>query len=170
MWTVVAEFFVLGLFTFGGGMAMIPLFLEIVTKNQWFTEAQFSDFIAISQSTPGPIAINMATFAGYEEAWVAGGVIASIVIVLPGFVLSVALSNFLSLHRESGAVKAVMEAMKAAVLALMIYAIYILFGVSVGFVPVKLLMFFFALLLTFAVKLSIGVYLAIFAALGILFA
>lgn len=151
-------------------MAMIPLFLEIVTKNQWFTEAQFSDFIAISQSTPGPIAINMATFAGYEEAWVAGGVIASIVIVLPGFVLSVALSNFLSLHRESGAVKAVMEAMKAAVLALMIYAIYILFGVSVGFVPVKLLMFSLALLLTFSAKLSIGAYLAIFAVLGILFA
>lgn len=169
MLTVVYEFFLLGIFTFGGGMAMIPLFLEIVTRNQWFTEAQFSNFIAISQSTPGPIAINMATFVGWGEAGFLGGAAASVVIVIPGFILSVALSKFLAANKASGALRSVMEAMKAAVLALMVYAVYVLFGASVGFDAVKFVIFAAAVCVTFAVKMPIGIYLSICAALGMIF-
>ena len=74
------EFLKIGAFTFGGGLAMIPLLRSIVITNGWLTEGQFTDLIAISQSTPGPIAINMATFIGFKEYGVWGAIAASIVI------------------------------------------------------------------------------------------
>lgn len=167
MLTVIREFFLLGLLTFGGGMAMIPLFLDIATRNAWLTEAQFSNFVAISQSTPGPIAINMATFIGFiEQGWV-GSIVASVVIIAPGFFLSIGLSRFLIQNKDSKRIKQVISTMKAAVLALLVYAIYVLARGSIfGGGPWEYGIFVLALLLTFCFKIPIAFYLGIFAVFG----
>ena len=71
-------FFLIGLFTFGGGAAMLSLIqTQVVTKYAWLTEAQFTDIVAISQCTPGPIGINCATYTGYEVAGIAGSALAT---------------------------------------------------------------------------------------------
>ena len=83
-----ATFFVIGLFTFGGGAAMLSLIqTQVVTKFGWLTEAQFTDIVAISQCTPGPIGVNCATYTGYEVAGVAGSVLATFALVLPSFII-----------------------------------------------------------------------------------
>ena len=85
-------FFKIGLFTFGGGYAMIPLITEEVTNKGWLDFAQIFDFIAISESTPGPFAINIATFVGYTQGtdfWtgLSGAIMATIGVILPSFII-----------------------------------------------------------------------------------
>ena len=83
MMLLLFEFFKIGLFTYGGGLAMIPLLRDIAVRNTWLTDLQFADLIAISQSTPGPIAINMATFIGFKEQGIVGSILASLILILP---------------------------------------------------------------------------------------
>ena len=89
------EFFKIGLFTFGGGYAMIPLIKEVVLKYEWLTEAQLIDFIGVCESTPGPIAINMATFVGSSQAGIAGAAIATLGVVLPSFIIILLVASIL---------------------------------------------------------------------------
>ena len=90
------EFFKVGLFTYGGGLAMLPLFQHMVVSNGWMSQQMFVDMIAISQSTPGPIAINMATFVGFNRYGVLGAVLASFILVVPGVTFSLLVSIFLN--------------------------------------------------------------------------
>ena len=85
--TLFLEFFKIGLFTFGGGYAMIPLVKELVLKYNWLTETEFYDFLGLCESTPGPIAVNMATYVGYEKGDVLGSVLATFGVVLPSFLI-----------------------------------------------------------------------------------
>ena len=81
-------FFKLGLFTFGGGYAMIPSLKEIVVeKKKWLSEEEMLEILAISESTPGPIAINMATFIGYRQKKVLGSVLSTLGVVLPSLII-----------------------------------------------------------------------------------
>ncbi len=173
MWTVLKEFFLMGLLTFGGGMAMIPLFLDIALRHRWLTELEFSNLIAISQSTPGPIAINMATFIGYLEYGVWGSLVASFVLVLPGFFLAIFLSKLLKKYKDSRYFKTVLSTMKSAVLALLVYAVYILMRFSMMADDVKWYVtipaFVLALFLTFKTKIKLVYYLPLFAVIGVLF-
>ena len=81
------EFFKAGLFAIGGGLATLPFLYDIADKYTWFDEAMLSDMIAISESTPGPIAINTATFIGYQKAGVWGSAAATFGVVLPSFLI-----------------------------------------------------------------------------------
>ncbi|NLV89566.1 MAG: chromate transporter, partial [Tissierellia bacterium] len=82
------SFFKIGAFSFGGGYAMLPLIKEeIIDVHGWLTNTEFIDIIAISEMTPGPIAINSATFLGYKVAGVLGSVVATIAVVLPSFIV-----------------------------------------------------------------------------------
>lgn len=81
------SFFKIGLFTVGGGYAMIPLIQQIVLEKNWLTELQTIDFIGISESTPGPFAINMATFVGMQVKGILGALSATIGVVLPSFII-----------------------------------------------------------------------------------
>jgi len=88
------EFIKIGAFTFGGGYAMIPLIERgIVTKYHWLTMEQFTDLIAIAEMTPGPIAINSATFVGYKVAKFWGAVVATMGVVLPSFLIIWAIAS-----------------------------------------------------------------------------
>ncbi len=85
-------FFLIGLFNFGGGGAMISLIqTQVVTMRGWISEGAFTDIVAISQSTPGPIGINCATYVGFEVGGVAGSAVATLAVVLPSFLIFLAL-------------------------------------------------------------------------------
>ena len=106
------EFFKIGLFTFGGGYAMIALLEhEFVTKKKWLEKEEFLDMAAVAESTPGPIAINAATYIGYRTAGVAGSVLATAAVCIPSFVIiyviSLFLDAFLSLKLVSYAFKGI---------------------------------------------------------------
>lgn len=81
------EFFKIGLFSFGGGYGMLPLMEETVVGHNWITTEQFFDFVGVAESTPGPIAINMATFIGASQAGILGSVLATLGVVLPSFII-----------------------------------------------------------------------------------
>lgn len=81
------EFFKIGLFSFGGGYGMLPLMEETVVGRQWITSPQFFDFVGVAESTPGPIAINMATFIGASQAGILGSFLATLGVVMPSFIV-----------------------------------------------------------------------------------
>lgn len=112
------EYIKIGALTYGGGLAMIPILRDVSITHQWLTDGQFTDLIAISQSTPGPIAINMATYIGYREFNLAGAIWASISIVLPSFLLAILLGKFLLKYSHEKGVKAAFVGLKAAVIGL----------------------------------------------------
>ena len=86
-WTLFYEFFKIGLFTIGGGYAMIPLIEEVTVGNGWITTNELLNMIAISESTPGPFAINMATFVGYNQGGVLGAFMTNLGVALPSFLI-----------------------------------------------------------------------------------
>lgn len=116
-------FFKIGAFTFGGGYAMIPLIQrETVETRKWISDEDILEIVAIAESTPGPIAINSATFVGYKVAGVLGAACATFGTVLPAFVIIMIISSIL---REFGDIKAVQYAfdgIRAGVLALLVKA------------------------------------------------
>ncbi len=109
-------FFKIGLFTFGGGYAMIAGVRENVVENKkWLTEEEFFEIIAISESTPGPIAINMATFVGYRKKGILGSVLATLGVVLPSLVIIYVISLFFDKFLENKIVEKAFVGIKCAV-------------------------------------------------------
>ena len=95
IWTLFGTFLKIGAFTFGGGYAMIPLIQkEVVEKRNWITNEDVLDIIAIAESTPGPVAINSATYLGYKLAGVPGAAVATVAVSLPSFGIIYAISLF----------------------------------------------------------------------------
>ena len=116
-------FFRIGLFTFGGGYAMIPLMQrETVEKHKWINDDDILEVIAIAESTPGPIAINSATFIGYKVAGVWGAACATLGTVLPSFIIILIISFFLRQFQDIKAVQYAFNGIRAGVLALVIKA------------------------------------------------
>lgn len=111
-------FFKIGAFTFGGGYAMLPLMQQEVLANGWLTEEQIINFIAVSESTPGPFAINMATYIGAETAGFLGSVCCTLGVVLPSFIIILLVARFFMAFKDNKWVKAVMSGLKPAVVGL----------------------------------------------------
>ncbi len=111
-------FFKIGLFTFGGGYAMLPLIQEEVLAKNWSTNSELLDFIAVSESTPGPFAINIATFLGSEMSGVLGSVCATLGVVLPSFIVILIVAQFFEKFKNNGIVKGCMSGLKPAVIGL----------------------------------------------------
>ena len=125
LWQLFVTFFKIGAFTFGGGYAMIPLIQkEAVEKRQWVTDDDILEIIAIAESTPGPIAINSATFVGYRTCGVLGAACATFGVVLPSFVIILAISYVLNEFREIVAVQYAFNGIRAGVLALLFKALW----------------------------------------------
>ncbi len=109
-------FMKIGLFTFGGGYAMIPVISSIcVEQKKWISHDEMMDITVIAESTPGPMAINCATFVGYRQAGLAGSVVATFGIVLPSFAVIYAISRFLDHFLEITAVASAFKGIKIAV-------------------------------------------------------
>ena len=125
LWVLFTVFFKIGAFTFGGGYAMIPLIeREVVEKRGWITSQDMLDIIAIAESTPGPIAINSATFVGYKTAGVFGAAGATLGVVLQSFAIISVISFVLAEFREVEAVQFAFGGIRAGVLALIIKALW----------------------------------------------
>lgn len=117
-------FFKIGAFTFGGGYAMIPLIQrEAVEKRGWVTDRDILDIVAVAESTPGPIAINAATFVGYRVAGYPGAACATLGVVLPSFGIIALLSHALELVGDNLTVQYAFRGIRAGVLALIIKAL-----------------------------------------------
>ena len=114
------EFFKIGLFTFGGGYAMIPLIKDAVITNSWITEEAFTKFIGVCESTPGPVAINMATYIGKEVGGVFGSVCATIGVVLPSFIIIILVATILSKIITNKYLKRFIEGLKPVIMALIL--------------------------------------------------
>ena len=126
-------FFQIGLFGFGGGYAMLQG--EVVTGHQWISSGEFTDIVAISQMTPGPIGINSATYvgytaainAGYSHVWgILGSVTATFAVVLPSFILMIAISKFFLRYQKHPMVEAVFKGLRPAVVGLLAAAALVL--------------------------------------------
>lgn len=116
-------FLKIGTFSFGGGYAMLPFIqAEIVENNNWISINEFLDIIGISQMTPGPVAINSATFVGYKLSGIIGSVVATLGVVTTSFILVAIISKMLEKFKESKAIKAALLGMRPILIALIIKA------------------------------------------------
>lgn len=120
-------FFKIGAFTFGGGYAMLPLIRQEVLSHQWMGMEDLVNFIAVSESTPGPLAVNLSTYVGAETAGFFGAVCASLGVVLPSFVIILAVAKCYEAFQKSAIVQGCMSGLRPAVVGMIAAAI-----VSVG--------------------------------------
>lgn len=112
------EFFKTGLFAVGGGLATIPFLQDIARRTGWFTAADLSTMIAVSESTPGPIGVNTATYAGFHAAGVPGAVVATLGLVSPSLIIILIIAGVLEKFRALTAVEDVFSGLRPASTAL----------------------------------------------------
>ena len=108
------EFFKTGLFAVGGGLATIPFLTAMTEKYDWFTAQQLADMIAVAESTPGPIGVNTATFAGFRAAGIPGAVIATFGLVLPSFLIILAIAGALQKYKSNPLVQNAFSGLRPA--------------------------------------------------------
>lgn len=175
------EFFKTGLFAVGGGLATIPFLQNMSEKYpHWFTSAELTDMIAVAESTPGPIGINMATFAGYRVGGVFGAVCATLAIILPSYIIICIVSRILTKFAQNklvtGSFKGIRPAVPGLILAAVVPLAYAAMFIpsevfSVSSVRIDALLLFASVFAGFSVfkKVHPLVFIFIGAAVGIIF-
>ena len=117
-------FFKLGAFTIGGGIAMLPLLQNtLINEKEWFTKEEFVDIVAVCQSLPGVVAINMATYVGYKKKGLIGSVVSTLGVTIPSFVLILIIANGITALGDNGAVMGAMAGLRAAALGMVVVAV-----------------------------------------------
>lgn len=106
------EFFHIGLFSFGGGYATLPFLYHIADVQKWYTTQQLTDMIAVSSITPGPVGVNVATFAGYTTSGILGSLVATTSVILPSFILIIIISKLLEQFKHNKYVQSVIRILK----------------------------------------------------------
>ncbi|MDO4482129.1 MAG: chromate transporter [Bacillota bacterium] len=120
--TLFIEFFKIGLFAVGGGLATVPFLYDLADKYDWITPEMISDMIAVAESTPGPIGINTATYVGFNAGGVPGSIIASLSLVLPSFIIILMISRVITKFQTNPYVISVFSTLRPAVTALILAA------------------------------------------------
>ncbi len=118
--TLFWNFLMIGTLSFGGGYGMISLVREVVLGHGWLTESEFLSFIAVSESTPGPLAVNMATFIGSSQAGLPGALVATLGVVLPSFVIILLVAAVLCSVLRYAGVQAVLDGVRPCVVAMIL--------------------------------------------------
>ena len=121
-------FLKIGLFTIGGGYAMLPMIREEVSSHGWLSQSELIDFIAVSESTPGPFAVNIATFVGTRTGGIFGGLCATLGVVLPSFVIILIVAKCYERFKSNKLVVGAMNGLKPAVVGLIAAALLSLSG------------------------------------------
>ena len=124
------EFAKIGLFAIGGGMATIPFLQRLSATTGWFDADFITEMIAISESTPGPIGINMATYVGYEVAGLAGSIIASLALALPSVLIATLVAKSIQKYADNKYVKSAFYGIRPAVIAMIVNAAFIVINTS----------------------------------------
>jgi len=175
------EFFITGLFMFGGGLAAIPFLKQMGESTGWFTTLELMDMIAVSEATPGPIGVNMATYAGYTAAGIPGGIIATIGLLMPSLIITLIIARLLLRFRENTYVEYALYGLRPASLGLIAAAgmtvfSLVIFGIELRdmgdtlytFIDIEAFIFALVLLIvTNVTKYHPVVYLALSAFVGI---
>ena len=128
--TLFWEFFKIGLFAVGGGPATLPFLMDLTKSHDWFTMTELTNMIAISESTPGPLGLNMATYAGVETMGIWGGLVASLGLATPSVIIIILIAKFLENFNENPIVKSAMFGIKPAVCGIIAAAVLDLCYVS----------------------------------------
>lgn len=116
------EFFKIGLFAIGGGLVTVPFLFDLADRYSWFTAKELADMIAVSESTPGPLGVNMATFAGYHAAGIGGGIIATLGLVTPSVIVIILIAKLMARYSCNVRVQHLLEGIRPAVIALILFA------------------------------------------------
>ena len=131
-WELCRAFFRVGILTFGGGYAMLPILRrEVIETHSWCSDEELMDYYAIGQCTPGIIAVNTATFIGYRQAGILGGIAATFSLTLPSFIIILIIAAVLQNFADLAVVKNAFAGIRAAVVALVLGAVIKLFKSSV---------------------------------------
>ena len=178
--TVCYEFLKTGLFAVGGGLATLPFLTDMQQKYQWFTAKELANMIAVSESTPGPIGVNMSTYVGYANLGIPGALMATLSLVFPSLVVIMIIARFLDKYQENSLVQNMFSFMRPAVSGLIAAAGFSVLRIalfkdaetllgSVDWISVAL----FAILLTLAQtkrlkKIHPAAYIAVGALAGVL--
>lgn len=178
------EFFKIGLFTFGGGYAMIPLVKETAVDKGWLLLEEFNAMIGVCESTPGPVAVNMATYIGSIQGGILGSICATLGVVLPSFLIILLIASVLKRFSENKIFKNFIKGVKPVVTALILSTGIILLAGCIGFnidtiefsfnivttiVFVLIVALYFIITKVFKKKLSSILIILISAGLGIIF-
>ena len=174
------EFFQTGLFAVGGGMATLPFLYDISDRTAWFTHQDLADMIAVSESTPGPIGVNMATYAGYITAGIPGTVTATIGLITPSVIVILIVAAFLSKFHENkyvlGAFYGLRPASSAMITAAgLILARVVFFGgnfsnpINIKAIILAVILLAFTNIITFTKKLHPVIWIIFSAIVGIIF-
>lgn len=124
-WQLFRSFFRIGMFTLGGGYAMLPLIQrEVVEKRQWVDSKEFIELLALAQTAPGPMAVNAAVFVGYKRKGLAGSLVATLGITLPSFLIILIIAMYLVGFRENHYVESFFKGIRPAVVALIAAPLY----------------------------------------------
>ncbi len=124
------EFFKTGLLAIGGGLATLPFLKEIAQTYSWFSVSQLTDMIAISESTPGPIGVNMSTYAGFHAAGIPGAIVSTLALVLPSYIIILIVSRFMEKFRNSPLVNNIFYGIRPATAGLIAGAMFEVFVLS----------------------------------------
>jgi len=173
-------FFKISLFTFGGGYAMLPLIQEEVISLGWIEHETLINFIAISESTPGPFAINLSTYIGFEMGGLFGAICSTLGIVLPSFIIILIITKFYKKFRKNGIVRNIMNGLNPCVVGLIAssaislsLAVFIPNGLSISLLKdlnlyISIAIFLLSILLSFK-KVNPILIICISAIIGIFF-
>lgn len=168
-------FFKIGLFTFGGGYAMLPLIQDAVFSKNWIGSEELINFIAVSESTPGPFAINMATYVGTEMAGMFGAACSTLGVVVPSFVIILIVAKFYEKFKTNKYVKGAMTGLKPAVVGLigaavvsMAKTVFLSSGLNIDFLFIMSIAIFLLMLILAFKKVHPIVLIIASAAIGII--
>lgn len=161
------EFFKIGLFSVGGGYATMPFLYHIVNDYGWYSAKQLSDMIAVSVITPGPVGVNVATFAGFQTAGISGGIFATLALVLPSYIMVIKISEMMTKYKDNFWTNAILDSLKPAGCGLLTVVGINFFKEYVQNVY-ALLLFIFLFLLSFKFKKNPIYYFVIAGLIGIL--
>ena len=120
LWELFYVFFFIGLFTIGGGYAMIPMIKDEVVARGWMTMEELLNFFAIAESTPGPFAVNTATMVGFSQAGIVGAIVATLSVVLPSFIIILIIAKYITNFLKYKQVKWALDGVKPIVVGLII--------------------------------------------------
>ena len=162
------EFFKVGLFAIGGGLVTVPFLFDLSEKYSWFTAKELADMIAVSESTPGPLGVNMATFAGFRAAGIPGGIVATLGLVFPSLVVMILIAKMMDKYSCNTRVQRALDGIRPAVIALILSAGIEIARMAVVDLKAVIALVVFLLVIHFGKREPIF-YLALSAVAGIVF-
>lgn len=162
------EFFKIGLFAIGGGLVTIPFLFDLSEQYHWFSTTELADMIAISQSTPGPIGINMATYVGFKTAGIVGAIIATLSLISPAIIVIYFVQKMLDKWATNVYVTNILSAVRPAVMALILFAGLDVAETAIFDYKTAGLLAFLLLCMSFYRK-NVFIYIVISAIIGIVF-